>query len=172
MNCLWPTLSTKVWYDCLFLGYNISRHRPKICLVPFKANHISIWHRQAASTTAALPLPLLGIWCWQVETPNTGMCDMLTGGEMEGWSKILLYWNGSGNTISQVRIRLPYVKWWKTTENGIRINENCGRLKLVKIYYFFFNTNPAWPEMFSSLLIFAFWLLSGTIYYFWLFDKV
>jgi len=36
---------------------------------------------------------------------------MLTGGEMKGGSKILLQWNGRGNTISQVRNRLPCVKW-------------------------------------------------------------
>lgn len=150
----------------------MSRHRAKICLIPFKASHISIWHPQAASTAAVQPLPLLGIWCWQVETSNTGMCDMLMGGETKGWSKILLYWNGSGNTISQVRIRLPYVKWWKTTKNWIRFNESYGKLKSG-----FFQTQSCLSR---NILFSAYFCLltsirsqkAKEIYYFWGFDKI
>lgn len=148
-----PTFSAKVWYDYLLLRYNISRHRAKICFIPFKGSHISIWHPQAASSAAVQPLPLLGIWCWQVETSNMGMCDMLMGGEMKGWSKILVYWNGSGNTISQVRIRFPYVKWWKTIKNWIRFNENYGKLK--SVWFFFFNPSHVSAETFHFLLISA-----------------
>lgn len=170
---MWPTFSAKVWYDYSLLRYNISRHRAKICLTPFKASHISIWHPQAASTTAVQPLPLLGIWCWQVETSSMGMCDMLMGEEMKGWSKILLYWNGSGNTISQVRIRLPYVKWWKT----IKIESDLMKIMANKNQWVFFIQSQA---CFSRNILFSsnFCSLSSIrsqkaklIYYFWVLTK-